>query len=515
MVNRTLSLVAYEEHFPLHELQPLLGINLEAPFFDRECELLDPWAPVEACMCLLVCDQHETLRLAHYTVKEFLMSPRIYHGPAKFYQMTNDSMCFLVASCYIVYLLHTDHSILDERVLKRARNWNEITQNITSNSVKVALTSIVTRLFDPMQPHWHAWAIECDSLIEEEEIKYPVYVSLQTPRARESTILANMVKFREFEIAANYLAAQTEPINFESFIKPSRYPFSNIDCEYENMSVWEDFSSCDEWTTEAAFVQIVEGSRTGHEILSISQLACCQDGSDFLELFIRNGVDINAISPTGYDLLATALSRTSMKVAFEFDFDFTYEHRKKLIELLLAHSAKSNNTGCVVSPIQSFVASLDQRDLPTETATGFIISILSCLINRGADVNAVGDDPANVERIRWTSHFYLSQRLKPPSHGKEEELTTLALHNRGRGFYYDTPLRILERMKTGQFPDFIVDEKWDVDYLTGIEEIEDFLRSHGANSLHLFPVKGLPGYVEKDMEEWNRLSELKKAAEPS
>ena len=39
--------------------------------------------------------------------------------------------------------------------------------------------------------------------------------------------------------------------------------------------------------------------------------------------------------------------------------------------------------------------------------------------------------------------------------------------------------------------------------------LEDFLKSHGAKSRHLFPVKGLPGYNEVDMEEWIKITENK------
>jgi hypothetical protein len=39
-----------------------------------------------------------------------------------------------------------------------------------------------------------------------------------------------------------------------------------------------------------------------------------------------------------------------------------------------------------------------------------------------------------------------------------------------------------------------------LEYLT---KLENLLLSYGAKSLHLFPIKGLPGYVEEDMKEWN------------
>ncbi len=69
--------------------------------------------------------------------------------------------------------------------------------------------------------------------------------------------------------------------------------------------------------------------------------------------------------------------------------------------------------------------------------------------------------------------------------------------NRGRGFYYDTPLRILERIKNGRFPDFAVQAsycapEWEDNGVAAIEEIEYFLRRLGANSLHLFPVNWSP-----------------------
>jgi hypothetical protein len=42
--------------------------------------------------------------------------------------------------------------------------------------------------------------------------------------------------------------------------------------------------------------------------------------------------------------------------------------------------------------------------------------------------------------------------------------------------------------------------------LERLDTLENLLISYGAKSLHLFPVKGLPGYVEEDMEEWSKFN---------
>jgi hypothetical protein len=54
---------------------------------------------------------------------------------------------------------------------------------------------------------------------------------------------------------------------------------------------------------------------------------------------------------------------------------------------------KANPTimGCVVSPLQPFVASIDQEDLCDKSFIYFFKSIISCLINSGIKVDAIGE----------------------------------------------------------------------------------------------------------------------------
>jgi hypothetical protein len=114
MVYRTLSFIVCGYEIKLHELADLLAVDVENPSFDRKNQPFDLHAPIEAATCLLTYDHSESdtghLRLALYTVKEFLISSRIGDGPASMFQQTNDSMCALAVSCYIIYMLYEDYS---------------------------------------------------------------------------------------------------------------------------------------------------------------------------------------------------------------------------------------------------------------------------------------------------------------------------------------------------------------------------------------------------------------------
>jgi hypothetical protein len=47
------------------------------------------------------------------------------------------------------------------------------------------------------------------------------------------------------------------------------------------------------------------------------------------------------------------------------------------------------------------------------------------------------------------------------------------------------------------------------------EKLKSLLIRYGGKSLHLFPIEGLPGYVEEDMKEWKKVKDLDAAASSS
>ncbi|KAE8440574.1 hypothetical protein EG329_007212 [Mollisiaceae sp. DMI_Dod_QoI] len=445
MVFRTLSLVAADlsvGFLTLNGLSDLLAVNLENPSFDRRNRPLDLYAPAEACTCLLTYDvKNRKLILAHYTVKEFLLSSRIRSGPANFFQMTDDSILFLVASCFIVYLLYEDYNNPNESLMQLAKEWH----------------IYVNWLFSSI-----------------------------TSGCKKPAILANLCLFEQIEVAEIFLASETEPICFETLL------------------IWDAHPEIEEFlclTKDGEDDALLEDDVT----LELGNLLT--SGTRFFEFFISKGADVNTVSPTGFSLLATVLNP-------HFRIPGTYSNswwnrRSQLVEILLAHKADPSKAECTITPLQSLIEGIDDERFEYEDYVPYIRGILRKLLDTGARVNGVGCDATNVKRIRTTAHLYFQKstsQLLCLDPEKEGDVITVALHNRGHSLFYDTPLRILENKK-----EHWIEQRrysaYPLERLKSLEKVEELLKSYGAKSLHLFPIKDLPGYDEDDMEEWQKLNE--------
>ena len=80
----------------------------------------------------------------------------------------------------------------------------------------------------------------------------------------------------------------------------------------------------------------------------------------------------------------------------------------------------------------------------------------------------------------------------------------MAIQLRGQCPFYDTPLRMLANLRNA----ITSNDRMTSKISTKIDILEDKLKKAGARSLHLFPVKELPGYVEEDMKELHKHNAL-------
>ena len=92
------------------------------------------------------------------------------------------------------------------------------------------------------------------------------------------------------------------------------------------------------------------------------------------------------------------------------------------------------------------------------------LALVQVLLDAGADVNAIGSDEAVLAKMR-----------------SENEGLEL-IYERWNTHYYATPLRIVENTRVSK-----EDEE------RSIIDLEELLKSYGAKSLHLFPIKDLVG----------------------
>ena len=127
------------------------------------------------------------------------------------------------------------------------------------------------------------------------------------------------------------------------------------------------------------------------------------------------------------------------------------------------------------------------------------------LTNYWNKVNRVADDELNVARIHYTTRLFLQRTQDISASLNEFECVDKALRARGTAAIYDTPLRMLANKRKA------FDMEFDKQPLRRLAILEDLLLSYGAKSLHLFPAKGLAGYVEEDMAEWSKLSAFQDA----
>jgi hypothetical protein len=170
-----------------------------------------------------------------------------------------------------------------------------------------------------------------------------------------------------------------------------------------------------------------------------------------MRFLILKGADTNDVSYNGWTVLNSALLGPGGPNTF-------------VIELLLACNANPNPVNVALTPLQSAVVQKWSN-----------YRVLKLLLDAKADVNGVGNDEAVVTMIRYEGR-----------NERERDIVVKRILDRGKEFYYDTPLRIVESRLTmipedGDCSDI---EAYERDLLT---DARDLLVEHGALSLHLPP----------------------------
>ncbi|KAN0112593.1 hypothetical protein V8E51_005544 [Hyaloscypha variabilis] len=481
MVYRTLSFVASGQHdsVNVYELADILAVNVENGTFDRKDRPFDLYAPVEAATCLLTCDPESGhLSLSHYTVKEYLISPRIGRGPASIFQLTEDSMHGLVASCYILYMLHENYSLEQKTLMKRAiESWHYHIRDLESKPIQDAITPFVIRLLDPREPHYKAWKQEIMNSPMGDS--YPLWTV--EPGAECCAILASLCCLGFLKAARVLLDTQEGPFPFHVPLYWTNFGssiFLKLPTEYlrkEYLIRLKDNYTGDEILTVLQVVLIYQ-QRTGETI-----------STSIFELMISKGADINLCSLTGFSPLNTVLNyRSSHNPAMK------NIHLNAYLHFFLTNGAQIDLSQCTITPLQSAIFEY-KRWNSTDS-----FRAIETLLKSGARPNAVANDDVNIARIRATCSVLFRRHKNCSSVWLDEsEYIKLALEDRGTSEIYDTPLRMLENQ-----------EKRLLVPADELKKLKILLIRYGGKSLHLFPLEGLQGYVEEDMKEWNDLKAL-------
>jgi hypothetical protein len=511
MAHTTLSLIAGANGYNMNlwNLSELLAVDFENHSFDQNNRPLDLFAPVEACTCLLIHNEETgDLNLAHYTVKEYLVSSRIENGPAKFFQMTENSLNYIAASCFIIYMLYGDDDDESTSVMSLAiYNWVPPIHRIKSKQIRNSFSSLILQLLDPNQPHFQKWIKKLEEM-EDEDL--PCWSA--EPGAECCITLAYLCWYGFFEAATLFLDMRTEPFPFEKSLQWTNYPmWHELVREMQN-------SDCPE-NIKNDFLEYLKGDVTGNETLTVLQIIPLggRPSHSILELLVSKGADVNVCSPTGFCLLTAALDSRSALAPEYAACDLGWADSQLYIDYLLTHKVKVDPIRCTITPVQSAVEHaihiVYESGFDDEFSTA--CCVLCILFDNGASVNKVANDDVNVERIRHTCRLFFQQLEDDALLQNEHEWTEIALEDRGNGSFYDTPLRMIENRKHQLRANGLLESKTLSDRLPGLEKLEDLLKSYGAKSLHLFPVKGLPGYVAEDIEEWEKFNAAQVTASSS
>lgn len=105
-------LAFYGEDFCcLDELAEAVVVDVDQFRFNEDNRFLDRKHLLEICTCLITYDEGADIevRLAHYSVKEYLTSARMRHGPAAAFSISKTAVDTLVAKTLITYLLDVNY----------------------------------------------------------------------------------------------------------------------------------------------------------------------------------------------------------------------------------------------------------------------------------------------------------------------------------------------------------------------------------------------------------------------
>ena len=161
-VAKILQWLAYSAHsMSLGEIAEVLTVDMEGdPLVDFERRLEDPPDILEICSSLVSVDQGY-IQFAHFSVREFLESPRLDNGPAKRFAVDEMRANMLIAESCIAYIIQVESLLVPAKSGRRqifidlidenyplwqyaGRSWSKHASNAQENE---RIISLCERLF--------------------------------------------------------------------------------------------------------------------------------------------------------------------------------------------------------------------------------------------------------------------------------------------------------------------------------------------------------------------------------
>jgi hypothetical protein len=492
----------------LDELNDALAVDIENASFDPCNGPLDLYAPIEACTCLITFHSDtKNVDLAHYTVKEYLVSSRICDGPAQKYHMTQESIFFLAAQCFIIYMMHADYTLGCPLLNSAIHHWDSAVRTVHSEAHQKVIDSLVFSLLDPTLPHFHEWsreAREADDILSMPLWSVEVGAESCVTFAHLCWKGLNGMAQRFFKLRMDQGSFGNNLIwrNWEQYFSDARDLYGSAMEKYQPGE--QTFRLSHAIETPQDPITIAERTKvfqeiayysTSYQSLTLLHLAAIVSNDFLLRLLISMGGDVNSQTPLGFSVLSSALYSKWQDIG-------SHELQLAVVKLLLSNNANPAVAKTSITPLQLTITGLIhvlENGVMSEARSRICRDILQVLIDAGADINGVADDETNIARIRYGCHLYFLTKTYDVA--IQEDIVETLLETRGHHLCYSTPLRILEVLVASK------DWAYSEDDLARYNALGDLLKSNGAKSLHIFPVKGLPGYNEEDMEEWGKITE--------
>lgn len=464
LAHKVLQLLAFRNghiSFTLNELAEAVVVDVEQLSFSPEKRLLDKNYLFEICTCLITLNSNGRVGLAHYSVKEYLVSDRIQRGPTTSFQISNIGFDVMYTKICLVYLLDITydgscsakgyHNFTEDQCsdylyqldatfpfLTAALNWDLMDIGHISDP---AIDDLLIRLVNPNGIHYQQWLHCSNSMTENVRVPYRSWKML--PGAEPTIAFAN---------ACGLNLVGTAKVMLES--KP-------------DLATSGDFI---EFSPDNVYIH--GGILEAGTLLDVLDVAIYFLDCEIVDLLLDWGANPNANRPDRCCKLLFALKIMLFGEQNYDDFDTDILH---IIKSLLNRGADPNPHGVAITPLQA-------------AALGNDCSVLELLLDAGADVNAVGDDEAIVRAIERRStrkedpflhhlHPVLFRKI-----GKEcvsQYDIQQSIHARSSLRYYETPLRIVETRIN-----------MDIFKRDNRLAMKNILTEKGGQSAHLYPVEG-------------------------
>lgn len=472
LAHKVLQLLAFDDEnrfSTLNALAEAVVVDVEQLSFSPEKRLLDKNDLFEICTCLITLTSKEEVRLAHSSVKEYLVSERIQHGPTKAFQISEMGFGILATKICLVYLLDITYEgsckaqdyhnfTKDQRyeydnqldatfpLLSTALCWES---NDIGTISDPEIDGLLIRLFNPKGLHYEKW-LHCTNIRSIEiigGIRYPSWKSL--PGAEPTIAFAN---------ACRHHLVGTAKVMLES--KPDLVTSGHL-LEFDPDNGYRDDHIL----------------RAGTLLDLLDVAIYCWDWR-ILVLLLNSGANPNAVSPDRCCKLVFALKIMRFGDSSNFSLD---TKTPDIIISLLNRGADPNPDRVAITPLQAAVL-------------GYDCSIVGLLLDAGAHVDAVGDDGAIVraiERRSTTKQDPFICRVDVHEEMGEEYLSQneiqQSIHARSSLQNYETPLRIVEtRLRSdGQKRDKLL-------------AMKNILIQKGGRSLNLYPEEILWDWILAD-----------------